>query len=376
MVSRRAYLAILACIFLASFALKMYFVTREPLAYNNDAGYYVEHVSEVLAQGHSDAPEPPLAFYFAAAFASFAGVMLGIKIASSLASAAILFPSAAIAGHVSGKREAAILAAFLAAFSPTSMFMMGDLLKNMLGLFFGAWFIYFALRSSEKFEWPHAAAAAGFAILMLGSHLSSGAFILLAAMPFLAVMAALGIMRGERSPETHFCIGAVAAVPGWQMRFAWNAFIPIAVLCAAGAGRFTGERSLFFAAAILLSALALLGFVRSGEAISPIIYENEWDGLLRLHAERPDIAFTGAHGGMKQWIEAAGFAVDDGPGERYLLVCDRSAKAENGWYAGGCGMTAGAESGLMTGIPATARFGRFSVVPAGRFYEAGGGEPG
>ncbi len=429
-------------VFLAAFALKLFFITREPLLYNNDAGYYVEHIREVLRQGYPDVMDPPLAFYYAAAFAAAFGLMLGTKIAVSLASAAIAFPASRLAGYLAGDYRAAILAAFFAAFSPTNMFMMGDLLKNMVGLFFGAWFVLYSLRASDRFAWKDAILAGIFAALMLGSHFSSGAYMLLALSPYLVFRAYGELAAGRRSAEAAFCLAIVGALflagvaialikgmlsegavgvigmygesglntialneysifllpallglsrlsqrhrtllllwltitflltqpfftrPEWQMRFAWNAYIPIAVLVAVGLGYFSSERWVFAGSALLLGVFALGGFLHSGQSISPIIYQEEWEGLLRLHDTRPDIVFSGAHGGMEQWIEAAGFEVMNGPGEgRHILVCDSSTPAENGWYAGACMMTMNAGRDEIERMPLTARFGRFYAVPA------------
>jgi hypothetical protein len=442
---------LLIAIFLAAFLAKLYFVTREPLLYNNDAGYYVQHIGEVLRDGFPHVSDPPLAFYYAAAFAAVFGVMLGYKIAISLLSAAIAFPAYLIARRITGKSEAGLAAAFLAAFSATNMFMMGDLLKNMAGLFFGAWFLYFTLRASGRFDARDAIFACLFALLMAGSHFSSAAYVMLAMAPYLvyrplrdylgksftresmfclglaAMLAVVGLaviwlggigLSGGRlgivgiydgggfsqEPFQRYAVFAVPAIlgllslerkhlelflpyvavgillaqpffvdPGWQGRFSWNAYIPVAILAAAGAARFSGDRLLFGGVMLALAAYTLAGFVTAGQSISPIITEGEWEGLLSLHRERPDMAFEGMEGGMRQWAEAAGFTVR--PGGGHLLVCDRSAPPQGSWYSGACGMTANAGPEELARLQDEASFGRFHVVPAGWSGPGGGQEP-
>lgn len=435
--------ALLWLVFLASFSAKLFFLSQEPLLYNNDAGYYVEHIGEVLAGQYPDVSDPPLAFYYAAFFALFFGLMNGAKIAMALASAGIAFPSYMIARRLSGRLDIALLAAFFAAFSSTNMFMAGDLLKNMLGLFFGAWFMYFIIRASDEFSWRDGALACLSAILMLGSHFSSGAFMVLAAAPFLFMRPAMEWRGGGRlSGESMFCLALLAMLfcgglaivaakglasgssvgvlglfcdgglnlsifteysvfllpvflgiarlersrlmvfvpwlfagfllsqpffvePGWQMRFAWNAYVPVAILSAAGLGYFKDDKKAFLGAAAIVCLLSLSGFVRSGEGISPIIHGDEWEGLLRLHEERPGMVFSGLAGGMQQWVAAAGFGTTAEPVQgSFFLVCDSSIRDKNSWYEGACAMTIRADRAQIGQLPVEASFGRFHVVSA------------
>jgi hypothetical protein len=182
------HLVALVAIFILALALKLIFVTQEPLIYHADAGYYVEHVGEVLTQGYPDVKEPPLSFYYAGFFAAFLGVMLGFKVAISIASAAIAFPVYKITEQLGKKKDVALLAAFLAAFAPANMFLMGSLLKNVVGLFFGAWFVYFLIKTTDRFTMRDAVFAAISGVLMLGSHLSSSGYIIFTIAPFLVLL--------------------------------------------------------------------------------------------------------------------------------------------------------------------------------------------
>lgn len=434
----------LVAIFILALALKLFFVTGEPLVYNNDAGYYVEHIQEVLRQGYPDVRDPPIPFYYAGLFAAFLGVMLGFKVAISIASAAIAFPVYKITEHIGKKRDAALLAAFLAAFSPTNMFMMGDLLKNMLGLFFGAWFVYFLIKATDRFSMRDAALAAISMALMVGSHLSSSGYIVFTLAPFLALLPIYKYRKGWKlGKESLFCVamaglllaaGAAAILyrglsvgegkigtvglhgnsgqslglfteylifvpfvllgmrrlkaerlllfvpwllmtlllsqpfftqPAWESRFIWDAYFMVAVLSALGIGYFRKDKAAYCGLITILAAYSLAGFAHSGQDIGPIIYEEEWEGLLALNEERPDIVFGMVEGGMAQWVNAAGFETAPTlPRDGYLLLCDRSEPQPDRWLAGGCMMATSVERQAIDQSAPIARFGRFYVVPA------------
>lgn len=443
MPDERHHTAALATMFLLCLALKLYFATQSPLIYNNDAGYYVEHINEVLSQGYPDVTEPPIPFYYAGFFALFLGVMMGFKVAICIASAAIAFPVYMIARHLGKDGRIALFAAFLAAFSPTNMLMMGDLLKNQVGLFFGAWFIYLLLKATDRFTVRDGALAAACAILMVGSHLSSSAYIMLAVAPFLVLRPAYGYWKEKRiGGESLFCIAMAAllfiaglgvlayrgmgisdggigpigfyggqgdisplideyllfipfallglrtlggkrlllflpwllvtlmlSMPfftqgGWEARFVWNAYFLVALLTALGVGYLSKDRVAFYGSAILLGVCALSGFLYFGDDIGPVIYQQEWEGMLALHSQRPDIGFSRAGGGMAQWLNAAGFSTTtaDMPGN-YLLLCDSSVPVPDRWLEGGCKMTVHVERRIIEQTDPIAHFGRFYVVP-------------
>ncbi|MEW6036108.1 MAG: glycosyltransferase family 39 protein [Candidatus Micrarchaeota archaeon] len=436
------HLRALIVIFLAAFLLKAGLSSREYLVHNIDAGYYVKNMEDVLSTGFPSVSDPPLAFYYGAAFAFIFGTMAGFKVAISLASAAIAFPAYKVAELLSGRKDAAILAAFLAAFSGTNMFMMGDLLKNMLGLFFGAWFLYFALKAGEKFSLRDAALCAFAAILMVASHFSSAGYIFLTAAPYFVLRPYLRRVDGP-SRENLFCaalllallLGALGIIilRGWDlsrgigvlefsgrwepnagfiseygiflfpallglrssekrwlflipylavtllmtqqlfvredytMRFEWNAYFMVAVLAGIGTSCLRDDRAAHIAAAALLCALVLLSFFRAADDTHPIIYEEEWQGLLRLREEMPWLSFRGIFGGTEYWAEAAGFVVS--PDGTHVLACDSSIPAPNRWLAAGCEQAVRMAPEEIRTYEArgkvAARFGRFAVIEAG-----------
>jgi hypothetical protein len=149
--------------------------------------------------------------------------------------------------------------------------------------------------------------------------------------------------------------------PGWGFRFGWNAYVPIALLSALGVGFFRKQKILFCGIITILGIFTLGGFVTSGLNIHPIIYEDEWEGFLALHESRPDIVLTGAGGGMRHWVEAAGFEfVADPSLGSHLLACDHSEHAPNGWLGGSCAMSTLYEEGMERW--AEERVGRFYLV--------------
>jgi hypothetical protein len=416
MKGQRLCYAALMLIFVIAVASKLHFSTQQYLIHNIDAGYYVEHISEVFTEGYPQVVDPPLAFYYAAAFVAVFGMMLGFKVAIAIASAGIAFPVFKITEFLSGKRDVALLAAFLAAFSPTNMFMMGDLLKNMVGLFFGAWLVYFVIRASERFTLRDAALAALSGLLMVGSHFSSAAYIMAVLFPFLLLRPAYSYWKTRMlTKESVFCLamtaGLIAAgmatilikgfdisngqvgmfglygkgepalvlfteyavfiIPvllaftrmgrgqlllflpwlmvtvllnqpyfvseAWTFRFAWDAFVFVAVLTAIGVGYFREDRTAFHGVMMLLGILVLAGFADAGQRTHPVIEAEEWEGLVRLHDERPDIVFSGLHAGVNYWAQAAGFEVVEPhlPGN-YLLVCDEGQHRGNPWLDEAC----------------------------------------
>jgi hypothetical protein len=443
------HVKILMAIFIIALALKLILSTQAFLIHNNDAGYYVKNINEVLRYGYPSASVPPLPFYYAALFSSVLGVMLGFKVAIALASAGIAFPIYKITETITKNKDAALFAAFLAAFSPVNMFMMGDLLKNMLGLFFGMWFVYYLIKTTDRFTVRDAALAVTSALLMIGSHLSSSAYVMLVVAPFLLLFPAYGYWSKRRiSRESAFSIAmagmlllagtAVILLKGfdvsegkigivglyttgnaafvlfdeygffiipvflglyrlsrerllllpwlimaflltqpffaseaWTFRFGWNTYPLVAILTAVGIFLFQ-KKAILYGLVAILSIYILGGFVAAGQATHPVIETEEWEGMLRLRAEKPDIMLVNVGGAAGYWADAAGLLASDYPDpEPYILICDGAQIRENHWLDETC----------FTNIPTppekiwrleregkiVAAFGRFVVVAEGDY---------
>ena len=208
------YRIILLAIFLSSFLLKLYFATSYPLIAGMDAGYYVVEFREVLEYGYPQTSDPPIAFLIGAFFTVLAGdIFLGFKIAICLFSAAICFPIYKIAKYITNDRRIGLFAAFLAAFSVSNMFIMGDLFKNTIGLFFGAWFIYFLIKAIKETNFRNAGLAIIAFILMLGSHFSSSAYLLFSITPFLILLPIYDYFKEKKfTRESKVCLSILGGM--------------------------------------------------------------------------------------------------------------------------------------------------------------------
>ena len=208
------YRIALALVFIASFLLKLYFATRYPLIAGMDAGYYVMHIQEVFTHGYPQVGDPPIAFYIGAFFTYLAGdIFLGFKIAISLFSAAICFPIYKIAKYVTKDRAVAVFAGFLASFSTSNMFIMGDLFKNTIGLFFGAWFVYLAVKSIRETSTRNTALAIVAFVLMLGTHFSSSAYLLFSITPLLLLLPIYNFMHEKKiTTESFKCFAIIGGI--------------------------------------------------------------------------------------------------------------------------------------------------------------------
>ncbi len=202
------YQVLLLIIFLASFLLKLYFATCYPLIAGMDAGYYVIHIQEVFLYGYPQVSDPPIAFFIGALFTFLAGdLFLGFKIAISLFSAAICFPVYKIAKYITKDRVIGLFAAFLASFSVSNMFIMGDLFKNTIGLFFGAWFIYLLVKSIKETNMRNASLAIIAFFLMLATHFSSSAYLIFSVTPFLVLLPAYDYIKEKKiTKEAKVCL--------------------------------------------------------------------------------------------------------------------------------------------------------------------------
>ncbi len=208
------YRVAITLVFIASFLLKLYFATRYPLIAGMDAGYYVMHIQDVFTHGYPQVSDPPTAFYIGAFFAPLAGdIFLGFKIAISLFSAAICFPIYKIAKYITRDRAVAVFAGFLASFSTSNMFIMGDLFKNTLGLFFGAWFIYLSIKSIMETGTRNTALAILAFVLMLGTHFSSSAYLLFSITPLLLLLPIYNFMHEKKiTTESLKCFAIIGGI--------------------------------------------------------------------------------------------------------------------------------------------------------------------
>lgn len=200
--------------FLFSFILKLYFSTSYPLIAGMDAGYYVMHIQDVFIYGYPQVGDPPIAFYIGALSTWLAGdLFLGFKIAISLFSAAICFPIYKMAKYVTKDRAIGVFAGFLASFSTSNMFIMGDLFKNTVGLFFGAWFVYLTVKSIRETTTRNTALAILAFVLMLGTHFSSSAYLLFSITPLLLLLPIYNFLHEKKiTTESLACFAVIGGI--------------------------------------------------------------------------------------------------------------------------------------------------------------------
>ena len=103
------------------------------------------------------------------------------------------------------------------------------------------------------------------------------------------------------------------------------------------------------------------GFIESAQRTHPIIETVEWNGLLELKENRPDIGFGLVSGGLRYWVEAAGFSV--GPDGAFTLICVSENGGTNHWLNDGCMQSAAVVPPFLAReIDSEGRIGRFLLV--------------
>ncbi|MFH1785442.1 MAG: glycosyltransferase family 39 protein [Candidatus Micrarchaeota archaeon] len=401
------HLAVLL-IFLFAFIMRIYFLTKYDLLYGVDAGYYFMRVNETLTAGVPDIGiSPPIIFYYLSFFSLvFEDVTIGIKVGAALLSAAMAFPFYFLLLQISKNKKIAILGSFLGAFSYANVRIMEGLLKNLGGLFFGVFFIYFLLRVFEEKKKRDIILTTLSFILMLGTHFSSTAYIVVSLFPFLLLFPAidyyekksltteaklsfcaaimilicaifvlairpdlitgegigtlglqnlkpgqnwfnfsilgaysimivfilLGLLNIYKLNKRHFFLFLIWLIMSlllmqpifvdhsWVIRFELMAYLVSVPLMAIGALYLISNKPLFYFSILLICLFNFYLFYQMGDALAPIITNEEWDGFLTLHTAFPNASFTGVSGGIKYWAQAAGLNLTDGKTANFVIL--------------------------------------------------------
>lgn len=152
------YLVILIAIFLFSFALDMFVLTRYSLSYGIDGAFYDIQVRNILQHGFPMSNDPPLAYYLLTPFVSLAGnSFLGVKIGMAFIGSLLTFPAFLLTecyakkknGKNLGSRIPALLSAFMVTVNVNYFSMIGDYMQNLVGVLFLLLFLYFAIKWFE-----------------------------------------------------------------------------------------------------------------------------------------------------------------------------------------------------------------------------------
>ncbi|NYB51925.1 MAG: glycosyltransferase family 39 protein [Methanobacteriaceae archaeon] len=180
------WLIILIAIFLFSFALDIFVLTRYSFSYGIDGAFYDIQIRNIMQYGFPMSNDPPLAYYLLAPFAFLSGnSFLGIKIGMSLIGSLLAFPAFKLTelyrreknGKILGSRIPALLSAFMVTINVNYFALIGNYMQNLVGVLFLSIFFYYVIKWFEDIEnWKKYGALT---ILFLGinllTHIYTGA---------------------------------------------------------------------------------------------------------------------------------------------------------------------------------------------------------
>lgn len=150
----RYYLVILIAIFIFSFALDIFVLTRYSLSYGIDGAFYDIQVRNILQHGFPMSNDPPLAYYLLTPFVALIGnSFLGVKIGMAFIGSLLAFPAFFLTecyirrenGKNIGSKIPALLSAFMVTVNVNYFAMIGDYMQNLVGVLFLSLFLYFAI---------------------------------------------------------------------------------------------------------------------------------------------------------------------------------------------------------------------------------------
>jgi len=148
----KSWIIILFAIFLFSFILDLYLLTRYNLSYGRDGPFYDLQVLNIIQTGFPASNDPPLAYYLITPFVLITGnSFLGIKIAMALIGSLMVFPAFLLTEifNKNGSKVPALLSGFLITVNVSYFAMIGDFMQNLVGVFFLLWLLYFLVKWLE-----------------------------------------------------------------------------------------------------------------------------------------------------------------------------------------------------------------------------------
>ena len=159
-IKQKSWMIILIAIFIFSFILDLYVLTRYNLSYGRDGPFYDLQVLNIIQTGFPASNDPPLVYYLLTPFVMLSGnSFLGIKIGMALMGSLMAFPAYFLTEIFSEKLKVeskvpALLSAFLITINPFYFSMIGDFMQNLVGVFFLLLLLYFAVKWFENTkEW-------------------------------------------------------------------------------------------------------------------------------------------------------------------------------------------------------------------------------
>ena len=151
-IKEKSAIIIIFTIFLFSFILDMYLLTRYNLSYGLDGPFYDLQVLNIIQTGFPVSNDPPLVYYMLTPFVLITGnSFLGIKIAMALFGSLMVFPAFFLTEifNKNGSKVPAILSAFLITVNASYFAMIGDFMQNLVGVLFLLLLIYFTVKWLE-----------------------------------------------------------------------------------------------------------------------------------------------------------------------------------------------------------------------------------
>lgn len=146
---------VLFLIFLFSFILDIYVLTRYNLSYGLDGPYYDLQVLNILNTGVPQSNDPPLVYYMLTPFVMlFGNSFLGIKVGMAFYGSLMVVPTFLLTKLFIKKNNLkslvpAFLSAFLITINPFYFRMIGDFMQNLVGVLFLLFLIYFTIKWME-----------------------------------------------------------------------------------------------------------------------------------------------------------------------------------------------------------------------------------
>ncbi|MGZ7160114.1 MAG: hypothetical protein ACXVHR_06555, partial [Methanobacterium sp.] len=141
-IKEKWWMIFLFAIFIFSFILNMYVLTRYNISYGRDGPFYDLQILSIIQTGFPASNDPPLVYYLLTPFVLFSGnSFLGIKIGMALMGSLMVFPAYFLTQIFSKKLKVeskvpALLSAFLITINPFYFQMIGDFMQNLIGALF------------------------------------------------------------------------------------------------------------------------------------------------------------------------------------------------------------------------------------------------
>ncbi len=151
-IKEKLWIIILFSIFIFSFLLDMYVLTRYNLSYGKDGPFYDLQVLNILKTGVPASDDPPIVYYMLTPFVIVSGnSFLGIKIGMSLIGSLMAFPAFLLTEMFNEKiniesKIPALLSALMITVNIFYFQMIGDFMQNLAGVLFLILLIYFAVK--------------------------------------------------------------------------------------------------------------------------------------------------------------------------------------------------------------------------------------